>query len=547
MRRIYGFGSRVFQKGVLGLVLMGAVLTMSLPSYAEYTYKDIEQKQVAPVLKVPIKKIIVSGNSLITSQEISAVTSPYEGKSISYQDSFKIAAAITQVYRKAGYFLAYAYVPYQRITNGVLQINVVEGKLGSVRVEGNKAYSTAFIMWNFKPAMQGGTLQYDRLQRAIMLLNENTDLSVKSVLLPGKTPGTTDIVLKVEDKTPNHISGDYNNFGTLSGGQNQPNATFAFGNLIGQGDNLTLNAMYPMPNSKTTLGTPIFSANYSVPLDNKGLKLTAAYSSADVRLGASLDVLNVVGNTNVTSLGVTRALARADTHSSNLTATFNDKNSHNFQLGALSTVYFVRDVALGYNATWLSGSGSNSFSSTVTQGLGNMLGGSGSPCPLCTTSPGTDPASNTFTKLGWTLSRVQSLGGGYLVILKAGGQFAFNNLVTSEQFLIGGPESVRGYRAAELSGDSGENGTVEFRFPLLTKPKSNLAFSLFMDTGRINNHYSTAGTAGTRHLTGGGCGIRANMGDNTTLRADIGWPLDTKPNSTGERPVFYGEFSTQFL
>jgi len=82
--------------------------------------------------RFPVSKIEVSGNSVIGSDQIAAIVTPYEGKDLSLDDLRRVASQISELYRAKGYFLSAAYVPNQDVTNGVARIDVVEGKIGSV-------------------------------------------------------------------------------------------------------------------------------------------------------------------------------------------------------------------------------------------------------------------------------------------------------------------------------------------------------------------------------------------------------------------------------
>jgi len=528
------------------LILGFLTLTSFHPSQvfaAEGENTPLATREIQPVVKVFIKQIIVDGNSLLPDSVLRAVLAPFENKELSFEDAKNVAMALTNEYRKRGYFLAQAYVPYQRITKGVLQINVIEGKLGKVVVRGNKHYSTKYILYSFRPATEHNTLRYDSLEKYIMLLNENTDLHVAAVLQPGEAPGTTDVVLNVTDSAPSHLDGDFNNFGTITGGQHQPSLTYSAGNLITEGSNFTVTPLFPYPNKSTDLTHPIVSANYSMPINNLGTKMTASYSSADVRLGAELDVLNVVGNTNIVGVGMSQALSRSDSHSSNMTATFYSKSSHNFVLNTQTSRDVLREIAVGYNINWVSGSGSNLYDATFTKGLGTLFGGETNYDPL-SSNPGT---GDDFSKMNMDIYRFQSLGSGILMILKGSGQYAFNALVSPEQYLAGGSESIRGYRPAEIVGDSGWNGTLEFRIPVFTRPKSNLQFEIFSDMGSEYTRLVSPGTLNSKSLWGGGFGFRMNSGDNTAIRLELGFPLTPVVNSTNEKPVLYADFSTRFL
>src|SRR5262245_56119641 len=77
-------------------------------------------------------------------------------------------------------------------------LNVREARIGQVKVEGNTFYSTAFILRQFAPALEGGIVRRDLLERQLRLMNEFTDLNVKAVL-QSAPDGATDILLEVKD------------------------------------------------------------------------------------------------------------------------------------------------------------------------------------------------------------------------------------------------------------------------------------------------------------------------------------------------------------
>jgi len=66
-------------------------------------------------------------------------------------------------------------VPQQEVTGGVARIDVVEGRIGKVSVEGNKHYKTAFIQGYFKPVLQSKVAQNKEFEKALLLLNEFMD------------------------------------------------------------------------------------------------------------------------------------------------------------------------------------------------------------------------------------------------------------------------------------------------------------------------------------------------------------------------------------
>jgi hemolysin activation/secretion protein len=117
--------------------------------------------------------------------------------------------------------------------------------------------------------------------------------------------------------------------------------------------------------------------------------------------------------------------------------------------------------------------------------------------------------------------------------------------VTAEQFAIGGPDSVRGYIQAEQLGDEGYFASMEFRRTLVQKPASNLQALAFVDHGHVYNELPTP-FDGPRTLTGAGVGARAVVDRNTSLRLDLGFPLDPNRTSLNYSSMLYAQANHRF-
>ena len=125
--------------------------------------------------------------------------------------------------------------PQQDVLNGVVEIAVLEGKLGDIAVEGKEHYSDRFIRRGFTSVVTDGVVRHDSLERSLLLLNEHPNLNVAASLEPGTSPGTTDIVAKVTDTLPLHVTLDYNNFGIPFISRNRFGAGIELGNALIEG------------------------------------------------------------------------------------------------------------------------------------------------------------------------------------------------------------------------------------------------------------------------------------------------------------------------
>ena len=167
----------------------------------------IEEKPGQPIAegqKNLISKIDVEGVTLVPKDAIDKVLKNYEGKELGVKEMQEVCDRITDEYRTRGRVTSRAYLPPQTIKDGVLNIVVIEGKLGNVNVRDNKFYSATQVKKKLK-LTSGDFLDYKSIQKSLLKINENPDIFVKAGLIPGKEAGTTDLILDVQDRLPIHV------------------------------------------------------------------------------------------------------------------------------------------------------------------------------------------------------------------------------------------------------------------------------------------------------------------------------------------------------
>ncbi len=487
-----------------------------------------------------VGSLVVEGNTVLKPEQVQSVLAPYENREVTLGELREAAQKLQALYREKGYFLAQVVVPPQTAEAGVVKLFALEGKVGTVTVEGNDEYSTDFIKYYFEPATENGVWNSESLERQLRLLNEFSDLKVRSVLKPGANQGETDAVLKVEDDTPIHGGLDYNNFGSRFTGENRAGADFFAGNLLTEGDNFFARAVFPFPSRRFK---PYLQAAYTLPVTNDGDRISFQYANADTFVGQELTVLDIRGTAEIFGVNFTHPLERSLRHSSDLYGGFTSKSVDNFFLGSTPlSLDELRELTLGYSGNWLDQDGRTFFNTYLTQGLGTFLGGTPNGDPLASRVGGGD----SFTKLNLDGARVQQLGGGQYLLFRAGGQVTGSSLLISEQYALGGPESVRGYIQSEFLGDVGYTMSGEYRFTLYDEPDAQLQMGFFLDHGQAWLNTAQPGQLSHESLFGGGVGWRANLWDNTSLRLDLGFPIAPSTNIYGRNPVVYGQFGTRF-
>lgn len=200
---------------------------------------SVEEKEKAEV-KVKVREFRVEGATLLDAETIKSIVAPYENRELTLWEISAIAEAITTAYRRMGYIITYAFIPAQDIKDEAVTIRVIEGKIGDIAVTGNKHYSAEFIQKRLEAARKDPSLKEQTLERALLILNDNPSLNVKSSIRAGKQPGTADIIAAATDSRYISAGISYDNFGSDTISKRRMGLSLDTGSLITSGDLLML-------------------------------------------------------------------------------------------------------------------------------------------------------------------------------------------------------------------------------------------------------------------------------------------------------------------
>lgn len=494
-----------------------------------------------------VKGFSFTGNTVVSQMELERLTQPYIGQSLALPDLERVAGTVQDLYKNKGYTLATAYIPQQDIRFGIVNIAILEGRVGDIVVTGNQHYSTEFIRSSFAQAMQDNVIRNVALERALLLLNDYPDLKTSAVLEPGASTGSTNVHVKAEDKRPLHATLDFNNYGFNTISRYRVGAGVEAGNVLFDGATLNLNGIIGNHPDQLLFGF----GSYAVPIGVHGTKLVLSGSGGLFNVGAELAALGIEGRIQTFDASVTHPFIKTRFQSLLADVGFAGKNNQLFTLSQQTGDDRIRELKLGINYDRLDLSGRTYFSLYGFQGLGEALGGMPNNDPQSTRQG----ADNRFTKGTLTAGRVQSLGHDLLLLLRASGQLTSRPLVVIEQMLLGGPDSVRGYQLGERFVDEGYTLSAETRIPffpsLMPTALKQTQGAVFIDygAGRILN--PQPGEVASTSLTGTGVGLQTELPYfSTKLRCDVGFPLGPKPSGgtiSGDRsPTFYIQAIARF-
>jgi hemolysin activation/secretion protein len=510
-------------------------------SAEEAAPEDIIPPDIGP--KVLINKIVVEGAVLLSEQEIRDIVSPFEETELSMQGMQRVAELITDAYRKKGYLTSRAYIPPQTVQEGTLIIRVVEGKLGELEIKGNRYFSTPLLRKkiNIEPA---GYFDYSALQRSLIYINEHPDRMVKAILTPGREPGTTDIIIEVEDELPFHMGFYYDNYGSRYIGKDRYSLIMEHNNLFGQDDTLFLKGQFA-ESSQLLLQ----QARYTYPVSQR-LELGGHLLFSKLNLGHEFKDLDSEGEAKIYGIFSNYSFIDQDDLELRLNLGFDYKEITNDLSGAQLSRDELSIFKVGFDLDAEDAWGRTVFTAALNTGIADFLGSMAAKDPNASRTG----AGGKFTKGVFNLFRLQPMPFSTWLLLKNSFQISNYTLAASEQFQIGGATSVRGYPPGEYSGDDGLYSAVELSLPCYGLSKDinvpfrkeklydALHFVLFWDFGWVNLNNVQAGEEENETLRSAGFGARLTIAEDLECRVELGYPLGGKTPSDGNHAHTWVEF-----
>ena len=459
-----------------------------------------------------LRAVTVTGNRTISHDQTLTAYQPYLGKKVSQADLAAIAAAISELYRAAGFHLSRAIVPPQDIQGGRVQIKVIEGSIReiSLRGEGAEAFG---IRPFFDAVLAEEPSRLPTLERQLLLVNGRPGVRISDTALEeiGTASGRFRlvVVLKTWRIFP---SFGLDNLGSSAVGPWQSYATGAFNSYLVAGDSLVLNlSTTPADPRQLAFGR----LSYDVPVGTDGARVGASALYSEVRPGDFRRLYN--DNTKTESFELHGSIVPLQSQKSTLTLTAAAALSNVKENDVFGPIYsdHIRTVSLTSDYRLKDDfGGTNYLTFLYRQGI-DILGSSHRDDDFLSR----DGASGKFSVLDFWFTRYQTLSDAWSVKLAATGQLASGPLFTSQQFYLGGAAFGRGYGSAEISGDNGIAGSLELRFDqkLSLRYLSGYQLYSFVDAGTAwNDGYSYSdGFA----LTSVGVGMRLFL--NEDLRADV--------------------------
>lgn len=552
MTQVSSFARPHYLVLALAVLLPGAVAAQQIPNAGRILQEQATEPQppapspelnlsspvpgtVAPGgPQASVTRIDLTGNQAFSTGQLLARLGDYQGKSYDLAGMQDLANQLTRYYRDAGYPFARVYLPAQGLENGVLRLQVVEGRYGEVKAEGD-ASLTARAQAYLSPLKSGDIIESASLERAALLLSDLPGVTASPIIRPGQQLGTGDLVVQVDRGDRVNGSVGLDNQGNRYTGQYRANAALSINSPFMLGDQITLRAQ------RTSENLNYGDVGYSAPLGSSGLRGRIGYGYTGYELGKEFSDLDAHGTAKVASVGLSYPLIRSQSRNLTIGIDFlHKKLRDDYRAAEIEQNKFSNSVPIAAQfdvRDSLGGGGLTYGALSWTPGTLKLDGNLATADSLSANSAG------HYSKLNLDIARLQSVSSRWSLFGRFSGQWTNDNLDSSEDFGLGGPAGVRAYPVGEGYGDRGWLAQVEVRYAA-----GAVTPFAFYDAGRveISSHPWQAGE-NFRRIAGAGVGARVAVG-GWRGEATVAWRTDggaPQSDSRDHKPLFW--VSAQYL
>jgi hemolysin activation/secretion protein len=466
-----------------------------------------------------LKGVVLEGSSSYGAADLSPLYSDFIGQPVSFADLSTIAQRVTRKYREDGYVFSRAVLPPQKISDGVLRLQAVEGRIVNVDVVGNYEDENGLVKALADKIRQAGPANTKELERYLLLIDDLPGLTARSFVRPSATKGGGDLVISVEEDGFEG-SGSIDNRGSEYLGQWRGTLVGAWNSLFDRHDRTTLRGIL----SSQMQELRFVDLTHEEQLGTEGTRLKGRIAMTKTEPGGEVSTQNIKGTSRLLELEALHPLVRGRQYNLNLYGGLTVLSSESEVFGIEVAHDKVRYVKAGTRFDFTDSlRGVNQFDMHLAQGL-DIFGATDDGLGR---SRGN--GDHEFLRFNATATRIQDLWWRDLsLMLSAAGQYSPDALLASEEFAVGGPSFGRAYDSGEIVGDKGWSGAAELRYggPLDTDFMRAYQVYTFIDYGKVWNREIVVGEVAEDSLSSAGLGVRFNLKENLSGYLELDQPLN---------------------
>jgi hemolysin activation/secretion protein len=463
-----------------------------------------------------LSDIKIVGAKTIPAEQFRALYTGLIGKDITLGDILNVADKIEDAYRASGYLLVRAYVPPQRVNDGVFTINVVEGYLASITVQGGDPDAQDLVRGYLAPATSARPLTLPVMERGLLLSNDVPGVTASGVLRPSpNTPGASDLVVDIVqppitgglalDNRGSHFSGLW----TITG-------DVEFNSIFGE-DQLGATVISSPDSLRQVEGT----LRYRRAIGTDGLIGSLIGTVTHGEPGSTLSIAGVKTDSWAAGARLTYPLERSRDATLLLDGGFTVQDAI-VDIGGLShhlshDQWRVLDIGASYQKTGILGGGVWTTTFDAAKGL-PILGATPDTISGSVPNPNLSRYKGTtdFTKFTGSTRLILPIAGAFSTALNIQGQYALNRLITGEQIAFGGAQLGRGYDPGAITGDHGLGASAELRYDFRFADSVVRALEPYVYVDAAQTWYFTDPSLQNETLLSAGGGFRFWLPYNVT-------------------------------
>ncbi len=411
------------------------------------------EKEVAEVITLLNELEVATNYEHISTPELQRfiwlVRQQKERRGLTLTQIERLATDVENYYHDRGLKLAKAFLPRQAMRNGVLVIEVMNGKLGAVEVENNTLYSTDAIIGPFQDILLN-PVTFDQIEERMFLINDYPGINISGLFKPGYQVGDTKLHLTLQDENQFNGTLRLDNHGSELTGEIRGFAQFYWNNPTGTADQFNLAILQSTSPDNTTYG----QFAYRLPLFDPRLHLSISASTNQFILDQSQDAsgsvsqLGITGKTKQAGVDIDYAFKRRRAASwwghliYDTTETILDSD----EFGNLGLDDKIKNLRLSTQFDVLNSENKILHLGSVTLSRGEFDFGAGDGRDEQYSKLNADYTLMTFVPLPRfnTVTRI---------LIKSELQYSNNPLPSAEQYALASPTKVRAYPVNQFSAD----------------------------------------------------------------------------------------------
>ncbi|QWF72256.1 ShlB/FhaC/HecB family hemolysin secretion/activation protein [Methylomonas paludis] len=489
----------------------------------------------------------IKGNTVLDKKLLERVIYPFLGLKKTIDDVEKARATLEEQYRSLGYQTVAVDIPEQDVKNGIVYLQVMEGKVGRLRVKDSRYFSLGAIKAGVPELAEGNVPNLPKMQKQLAdLIAQSPDRQIQPVLRAGDTPGTLEVDLKIKDEMPLHGRVELNGRNTSTTSRLRLVNSLHYDNLWQKMHSASV--MYQV-SPENSAEVDVWAGTYAIPLSDSGSRLAFyTVSSSSSSQIANAGALSVIGNGSIYGARYVIPMQGLESyfHSATLGADYKsfkeDLHLQNSK-GILTPIEYM-PFLVQYSGNFRAKEYFGSLD------LGLHFGVSGLVNNQAQFENKRYLSRAGYMYLTGDFKYQHDLPLGMEVRTHFSGQAADSPLISNEQYSLGGATTVRGYFETQALADHGVLGSVELHSPHLApadwEAVNKLKILAFLDAGKGWMISPLAGNPKGYDLSSGGVGLSFQLWKRLMGNFDVGIPFTSLTVVKSGEPRLHFSVATEF-